>query len=272
MFVPPQNRTVLSAAFATLTLIYHVTVHTLRKQHRNAAVALLMEVMRSVVLILGFLMTFYIVGVRSSPVRGDFVVYVMSGIFLYFTNIGAVNAVARSDSAASAIMKHGPMNTAVMITGNALAALYRSTFSAFVILGLYYLWKPFELENPVACYAMLLLAWGSGCTIGLIFLALNPWSPAFSGVLTTLYTRVNMIASGKMFLANSIPSHILVFFAWNPLFHIIDQARGFAFINYTPHHSSIEYPVYVSLACLMVGLMAEFVTRRAVSLSWSAGR
>ena len=53
---------------------------------------------------------------------------------------------------------------------------------------------------------------------------------------------------------------------------MIDQARGFAFINYTPHHSSIAYPIYVSLACLMIGLMAEFVTRRAVSLSWSAGR
>jgi ABC-type polysaccharide/polyol phosphate export permease len=37
-------------------------------------------------------------------------------------------------------------------------------------------------------------------------------------------------------------------FIWNPLFHIIDQARGFVFINYNPHYTSISYPIYVSLA------------------------
>lgn len=272
VFAPPQNRSFVSAAFTTLALIYHVTVHNLRKQHRNAAVGLALEAFKSVVMILGFRLTFHIMGMKGSPVRGDYIVYIMSGIFLYFTNIGAVGAVAGSGSAASAIMKHGPMNTAVVITGNALAALYRSTFSAFAILGLYYLWVPFELENPLACYGMLLLAWASGCTIGLIFLSLSPWNPSLTSVLTTLYTRANMIASGKLFLANTVPAHILVFFDWNPLFHIIDQSRGFAFINYTPHHSSLSYPIYVSIACLMIGLMAEFATRQAVSVSWSAGR
>lgn len=268
----PQNKSFVAAAFSTLALIYHVTVHNLRKQHRNALFGLLLETAKTVVMILGFRLMFEIAGLRGSPVRGDFMVYIMSGIFLYFTHIGAVGAVAGSGGATSAIMKHGPMNTAVLITGNALAALYRSTFAALVILGLYYLWKPFELENPLACYAMLLLAWGSGCTVGLIFLAIHPWFPSLAGILTQVYTRANMVASGKMFLANTVPAHILVFFDWNPLFHIIDQARGFAFINYTPHHSSLEYPIYVAIACLMIGLMAEFATRQAVSVSWSAGR
>ena len=156
--------------------------------------------------------------------------------------------------------------------GNALAALYRSTFSALVILGLYYLWKPFELEDPVACYAMLLLSWASGCTVGLIFLSLSPWSPGLTNVLTTVYTRVNMIASGKMFVANMMPGFLLDAFDWNPLFHLIDQNRGFVFINYTPHNSNLAYPFYFTLTMLMIGLMAEFVTRNAISLSWSAAR
>ena len=65
---------------------------------------------------------------------------------------------------------------------------------------------------------------------------------------------------------------VLRMFDWNPLFHCIDQARGEMFLNYTPHHTSLTYPLYVSLACLMIGLMGEFVTRNNVSLSWSAGR
>lgn len=272
MFAPPQNRTFVSAAFTTLALIYHVAVHNLRKQHRNAAVGLLLEAAKTVVMILGFRLMFHILGMKGSPLRGDYIVYIMSGIFLYFTNIGAVGAVAGAGSAASAILKHGPMNTAVLITGNALAALYRSSFSAFSVLGLYYLWQPFELEDPLACYGMLLLAWASGCTIGLLFLSLGAWAPAVTTILTTVYTRANMICSGKLFVANTVPAHILVFFDWNPLFHIIDQARGYAFINYTPHHSTVIYPIYVSIACLMIGLMAEFTTRKAVSISWSASR
>jgi ABC-type polysaccharide/polyol phosphate export permease len=42
-----------------------------------------------------------------------------------------------------------------------------------------------------------------------------------------------------------MPGYMLVFFDWNPLFHLIDQTRGFVFNNYFPHHSSIEYPMRV---------------------------
>ena len=44
------------------------------------------------------------------------------------------------------------------------------------------------------------------------------------------------------------------------------------FINYTPHNSNLSYPFYFTLTMLMIGLMAEFVTRNALSLSWNAAR
>ena len=81
-----------------------------------------------------------------------------------------------------------------------------------------------------------------------------------------------MVASGKMFLANTLPSSMLAYFNWNPLFHIIDQARGFVFVNYNPHNSSIAYPVYLTFALLMIGLMGDFFTRKYASASWSARR
>jgi ABC-type polysaccharide/polyol phosphate export permease len=81
-----------------------------------------------------------------------------------------------------------------------------------------------------------------------------------------------MIASGKMFLANALPASMIALFEWNPLFHIIDQARGFAFINYNPHYTSWTYALYVSLALTMIGLMGEFYTRRHASASWQARR
>ncbi len=81
-----------------------------------------------------------------------------------------------------------------------------------------------------------------------------------------------MIASGKMFVANSLPAFMISMFDWNPLFHTIDQARGYAFINYVPRNSNWEYVVYLSLTLLMIGLMGEFYTRKHASASWSARR
>jgi ABC-type polysaccharide/polyol phosphate export permease len=106
----------------------------------------------------------------------------------------------------------------------------------------------------------------------MVFLAAKPWAPELVGMITAIYQRVNMIASGKMFVANMLPGSMIALFDWNPLFHCIDQARGTIFLNYNPHYTSVEYPVWLALVCLMIGLMGEFYTRRHASASWNAGR
>ncbi|MDT1063256.1 ABC transporter [Paracoccus sp. CPCC 101403] len=273
MFVQPRNRNMFEAAFNTLALIYHVTANNLRKGQRNAIVGLLMTVVRGIMMILGFYLLFVIIGVRRSPLRGDFTVYIMTGIFMFMTHTQSIGAVAGAGNPTNQMVKHGPMNTAVLIAAAALATLYRQTFAAIVILaGYHYLMEPIHIEYPVACYGMLLMAWFSGCTIGLIFLSFRPWWPQAAQVLTAFYQRMNMVFSGKMFVANTLSTAMLHSFSWNPLFHIIDQTRGFAFINYTPRNTSLEYPLYCIIALLMIGLMAEFVTRKSVSISTMAGR
>jgi ABC-type polysaccharide/polyol phosphate export permease len=81
-----------------------------------------------------------------------------------------------------------------------------------------------------------------------------------------------MIASGKMFVANTLPGFMIAMFDWNPLFHIIDQCRGYAFINYNPRYTSWEYPLIVACCFIILGLMGEFYTRRHASVSWYARR
>ena len=112
----------------------------------------------------------------------------------------------------------------------------------------------------------------SGVALGLALPALEPWFQTGVSVKFVLYTRANIIMSDKMFVANSLPSFMLAMFGWNRLFHLIDQARGFAFINYFPRNSNWEYAIYVTIALLMLGLMGEFYTRRHASVSWDARR
>ena len=108
---------------------------------------------------------------------------------------------------------------------------------------------------------MILLAWFTGVATGLILMAIRPWFPGFVTIFKTVYQRVNMIASGKLFVVNTLPTFMLSIFDWNPLFHIIDQSRGFVFVNYSPRYTTVEYPVMIGIILIVLGLMGEFYTR-----------
>ncbi len=260
-----------ASAFRLLELIFHSSVRNLRRSHGNAVIGLLLTMMQTVMLVLVFYVMMEIMGMRQIAIRGDFLLYVMSGIFIFITHTQTFSAVLGADGPTSAMMKHAPMNTIVAIASAALAQLYTQILSASVILYIYHAaFTPITIYEPIAALSMVLLAWGTGIAVGMIFRAALPWAPGLVTILAMLWQRANMIASGKMFLANMMTAKMLALFDWNPLFHIIDQTRGFVFINYHPHYSSISYPVKVMAVCFAIGLMGEFYTRGRVSLSWTA--
>ncbi len=273
MFETQQRTTHFRSALGLAELIYHNTVRQVRKTHRNAIVGLAANIFQTVVFVAAFYLMFSVLGLRGNAIRGDFILYLLSGIFMFLTHTKTVGSITGSEGPTSPMMKHAPMNTAISISSAALSSLYLQTLSAAVILFVVHVaWHPIEIDKPIPAVGMFLLAWISGVAVGMVFLAVKPWYPGFTQIASTVYSRANMIASGKMFVANTMPTYILAFFDWNPLFHIIDQARGFAFINYNPHYSSVSYPMIVTVTLLMVGLMGEFYTRKRASLSWSAGR
>lgn len=273
MFQVETRKTRSRTAFAMLELIYHATVREVRKEHRNPLVGLLLNMLQTVLFVMTFFLLFMFLGMRGSAIRGDFLLYIMSGIFLFLCHTKAVSAVFSSEGPASAMMQHAPMNTMISITAAALSSLYLQTLSIIVILFVYHVaFTPIVIDDMIGAYAMVLVAWISGVGVGMIFLSIKPWAPNFAKVASSVYSRANMIASGKMFVANSLPSSMLVLFDWNPLFHAIDQARGFIFLNYNPHFSNWHYPLYISAALITIGLMGEFYTRRNASASWNAGR
>src|SRR6056297_1780580 len=269
--VKPKSRT--KSAFSILELIYHSIVRDVRKSHGNALMALLMNILQAVVFIGAFYFMFTVLGLRGAALRGDFLLYIMSGIFLFLTHIKTVAAVAGAEGPSSPMMKHAPMNTVISVTASALGSLYMQFLTLVIVLFVYHVAiTPFEIDEPFKAMGAFLLAWFTAVGVGVILFALKPWFPWFVQTFTTIYQRANMIASGKMFVANTLPSYMLAMFDWNPLFHCIDQARGFVFINYFPRNSSIEYPLYLGLILLMIGLLGEFYTRQQASLSWEARR
>lgn len=269
----PYERSWISLGFETLELIYHVSVRNLRKGHRNAMLGLVMSIVQSLLMLLIMYLMMHVFGMRRIAVRGDFMLYVMSGVFMFMTHVKAIGAVSGADGPTSPMMMHAPMNPIISIMGAALASLYQQTLAAAVIMFFYHtLVTPITIDEPVGMMGMFLLSWFTGVGIGMVFLSAKPWQPEAIGILVMIYQRLNVIASGKMVLANNLQTNRRNWFDWNPLFHTIDQARGFIFLNYTPRYTSYEYAIYYALVCMMIGLMAEFFTRQHASASWSRGR
>jgi ABC-type polysaccharide/polyol phosphate export permease len=264
------ERSWTSLGFETLELIYHAGVRNMRKTHHNAILGLVMAIVQALLMLLVMYFMMSLFGMRRVAVRGDFMLYVMSGVFMFMTHIKAIGAVAQAEGPTSAMMMHAPMNPIISIMGAALGSLYRQTLAAAVILFVYHaIWSPIHIEDPVGMLGMYLLSWFAGVGIGMVFLSAMPWQPETVGIIKTLYQRANVIASGKMVLANNLSSSRRDLFDWNPLFHAIDQGRGFIFLNYTPRYTHIDYAIYFSLVCIMIGLMAEYFTRQHASVSWN---
>lgn len=268
-----SRKTAFGSALQILELIYHATVRDVRKSHGNALIGLFVSILQTIILVLVFYLMFSILGLRGMAIRGDFLLYIMTGIFLFLTHNKAVGAITGADGPASPMMLHAPMNTAISITSAALSCLYIQILALGVILFVYHVgFNRIEFYQPIPAFGMLLLAWFSGVAVGMVLLALKPWMPGVVSVMQQIYTRANMVTSGKMFVANTLPGYVIAMFDWNPLFHCIDQSRGFTFINYNPHFSSVTYPLILSVVLITIGLMGEFYTRKHASVSWSAGR
>ncbi len=271
-----QYRTDKSALTRALTLgevVFHCVVRSVRAKHNNAFFALGQNIMQAVMFLAFFYFMLTFMGTRSAAIRGDFLLYLMSGVFLFMTHTKTVAAVVGAEGPSSPMMQHAPMNTTIAIVSAAVATLYVQTLSMVIILFIYHVaWTPIHIEEPVPAYGMLLLSWVSGAAIGLLLYVIKPWMPGVIGIISSIYQRSNMLFSGKMVLANSLPGYWLPMFIWNPLFHTIDQARGFIFINYNPKNTWWEYTAWLALVFVVLGLMGEFYTRRTASLSWSARR
>ncbi len=256
-----------------LSLLYYSTVRDIRQSDGNALRGLFMEIMQLVIMLAVFYVMIDLLGVRGAAVRGSFILFLITGIFLFMTHIRAVGKISGSGNASNPMLKHAPVTTLLLILSAAFSALYIQFFAmAAVLIFAHVVIEPIHFYDAKGFFICFVLAWGSGAAIGLVLLAVSPFFPKTVGIITTIYQRANMVFSGKMVLANTLPGSILPVFAWNPLFHAIDQARGYAFINYAPKHTSLMYPFIIICIFVVIGLMLEHWARKYSSESWASRR
>lgn len=268
-----RPRTLWQSFLTTMTLVHVATVKELRLGHRNPILGLAIPIFQTFIMVLIMWIFYQFMGVRHSPIRGSFVLYMFSGIFLFLTYNRGIAAVAGAPGPTSSMMLHAPMNTAIGILSKVISGIYELIIGmAVMLLMIHIFYERLHFEDFLAYFSMFLLSFLTGGAIGLVFYGMIPWAPVPLGLVKTIYMRLNMIASGKMLVVNMLPEKMQDLFNWNPLFHIIDQARGFAFVNYNPYFTTLSYPIWVATVCLVIGMMLEFFTRQYASASWGAGK
>ena len=263
------NKSTTAAAFAFLELVFDSIVRNVRLQNGNANLGLLLSVMQTLVLLALFAFLIVGLGLRTFAIRGDFIVYILTGIMLFMMHTRAVSSIMNATSATSPLLLHTPMSTLIMIAGTALSGLYMQLLAfAVILIAVHILRGGLEFYDPGAMILPFFMAWASGIAVGMLFMGLRPFAPKFVPMLSTLYRRAQMITSGKMMPANYMSAGMVEWFDWNPLFHSIDQIRGAAFVNYVPRNSNIEYPIKFTIVALCIALMVEFWLRKNMSASW----
>ena len=263
------NRSLFAAATAFMELLFHSIVRDIRKSSGNAMLGLALVVGQSLMMLGMFYLMFSVMGLRSAAIRGDFVIYLLTGIFLFMTHNKAVQSAMKAVSPLGGMTLHAPISTPLNILASILSDLYLQIFGFGLILLVVHIMRGgLEFYYPAGLIFPFVMAWASRVAIGLMFGVLVPFAPKFIPTISMIYRRLNMITSGKMLPANYMTAGMIQWFDWNPLFHTIDQARGAAFVNYFPRYTNMEYPVYLSLGLVMVAVMVEYWLRRNMSESW----
>ncbi len=268
----PKTRrvqTLPGAAATFVELLYHSVVRDIRKKSGNAALGFLTVLMQNLVMLAIFSMIYTLLGATTLAIRGDFVLFLLTGIFLFLTHNQAIKSVMGAAAPTDPLMLHSPMNTVLSIMTQALSQLYLQIVTIVLIMFATTLIQGrIEIYNPSGLLFPFFMAWASGIGVGMIFLVLRPMAPKIVPIIAQLYRRANMITSGKMVPANYMTATMVQWFSWNPLFHTIDQIRGEAFVNYFPHRSNMTYPVVFTIITITLGLMAEAWLRKHMSASW----
>jgi len=269
-----RNKNLIQAFLSLSALVYHSTVREVRKSSgSNAMLGLINEIGTSLLMVGMFWVMFSFLGIKSLAIRGDFMIFLMTGIFLFLTHNKAITSVMSAANATNQIMKHSPMTTIVSILSSAFAALYLQVLAFIVILLMLHILRgDLEIYHPAGLIGPFFLSWASGCTIGLLLMNLKPLAPKAVGLIATIYKRANMVTSGKMMPANMMSAKMVAFFDWNPIFHTIDQARGAAFVNYLPRNSDLDYTIWFVVITLIIGLMGERWMSQNMSASWGKAR
>ena len=247
------NATFLNGLLNLGFLMWTLVVRKLREETGGAAIGFLKGVLMALTfcLIFYFVMTFFSLG--GLTVRGDMMVFILIGVGFFFAMKFALAAAMTGMRKGGPLVQHPHLSPLLFIYADSIAVFY-NWFLAIVILyfgNALYTGK-MELKEPIMFFPIFFLTWLTGVGAGMIMgflIAYFSWAV----ILKRIIFKVMFFTSGKFTNANVLPGEMLDIMRWNPLFHLIDQMRDAAFVNYTAKYTNMVYPTICCFILLFLG-------------------
>ena len=176
--IPCQMRSGISGTLVLLKQVYFGHVGGMRKfSGWNAVLGLIGSMMQTVIFIMTFYFMFQLMGARSSPFKGNYMLYIISGIAMFMVHNTTVQAVAGAEGPTSGMMQHAPMHTICGMLGSAARRFINKQLppeksAPFTILPSTHWRFSTQFAWPV-CFLQL----GYRCSHWHGFWALTPWHP-----------------------------------------------------------------------------------------------
>lgn len=244
-------------------LIWALVVRNLREASGGAAIGF----MRGVLMALAFCLIFYVAikffGLGGLTVRGDIMIFILIGVGFFFAMKFTMVAAMKAMQSSWKMAAHPHLSPILFVYADSIAVFY-NWFLAIVLIyvGNGLATGSWELQEPVMFFPIFFLTWLTGMALGMVvgFLVFYfSWAMLLKRVLFKLM----FFTSGKFTNANVLPGDLLAIMKWNPLFHLIDQMRGAAFVNYNAHHTNMTYPTIFCFGLLLFGhLLYDYMLRR----------
>ncbi len=195
-------------------------------------------------------------------IRGEFGLYILSGVSLFLIHNKILSELSGPEKNRS-LMPVLAVSPGIMITGALLHTIYMQIMIMMLFsAGIWVYYGGFTIEYPMYAFWIFILCCLWSISMGLCVYSIVPvYRPVFSK-LVQAYRRIGVVTSGKMIPGNLMTGSFHGLFAWNPLYHCIDQFRGAIFVNYTPFNSNIRYPEEATAIFFAVAMFLYVALRR----------
>lgn len=191
--------------------------------------------------------------VQAPPLGNSFMLFYATGFipFLFFTNL------AEQGSSAVQLNKnlmYFPMVTPIdaVIARCTLAVLTMIVVSLFVFVGIFLIIpEPATISLPE-----IVMSYLAASVLGLGVGTLNAVLFSFFGAWRNIWLIINrplFIISGIFFTYESMPENLRILLYWNPLIHVVGEARQGFYPIYDGSYVQIAYPLGLGVFCFLLG-------------------
>lgn len=204
---------------------------------------------------LALLVVIFSAGFRTPPLGENFAIYYASGLLPFFMFLTVSGRVQQSINYSRQLLDY-PRVTFIdailaRLTLSVLTQLAVSVLLFGFILTIYDTRTVLRFGTLINAYAMAIaLGFGIGVLNCLLISRHAIWATVWSVI-----TRPLVLISGVIFLHDRIPEPYREWLEWNPLVHVVGEARRAFYYSYIGEYVNPVFPYAVATICAAAGLL-----------------